>query len=93
MLRWPELCVKNVRKNVLTAAFGQILVEPLHFRQAATNDNHVGVEKIDHSGQGSPQTIFIAMQRCFAGGVASACPTVDFGWIEPFAGVAVMVGG
>ena len=32
MCRRPELGVENVRKNVSTAAFRQVLIKPLHFR-------------------------------------------------------------
>ena len=70
--------LKNIGKNVLTAASRQIAIEPLHFGQATTQHNNLWVENVDDTSQRPPEPVFVALQRRFAGRIAGRGVLLDF---------------
>ena len=78
MLRRQDSGLKNIGKNVLTAASRQIAIKPLHFGQTTTQHNNLRVENVDDTSQRPPEPVFIALQRRFAGCVASRGTLLDF---------------
>lgn len=93
MGRWQKFCFKKVGKNVLTAAFGQIPVQPLHFGHTSTKHNNVGIQKVDDAGQGPAQADFITLQGRFARSIARTSATLYFCGTQQFAGMALMIRG
>lgn len=85
--------VKNIGKNVLTAAIGQISVQARHFRQSATEDNDLRVENVDDSRQSAAKTPFVTLQRCFAGDVTGVSALLDCFRSQILPAVAVVVSG
>ena len=78
MLGRQDSGLKNIGKNVLTAASRQIAIKPLHFGQATAQHNNLRVENVDDAGQRTPEPVFVALQRCFAGHVAGRGEVLDF---------------
>ena len=70
--------LKNIGKNVLTAASRQIVIEPLHFGQATAQHNNLRVENVDNASQCPPEPVFVALQRRFAGRVAGRGVLLNF---------------
>ena len=83
--------LKNIGKNVLTAAIGQIAIKPLHFGQATAQHNNLRVENVDNASQCPPEPVFVALQRRFAGNITSGGALLDFCNRQVLAGAPEMV--
>lgn len=83
---------KNIGKNLLTAAVGQIFVEAGHFRETAAEYDDLWIEYVDNAGQCPAEPVFVAAQAGFAGRVTGTGAAVDLLGRQGLAGVAEMIG-
>ena len=87
-----DLRVKNVRKNVWTATGRQVAVEALQVGEPAAEHDDLRIENVDDAGQRPSESRFVALQGCFAGGVAVFGAGGDFRDFQIVASVFCVIG-
>jgi hypothetical protein len=57
--------IHAVRKDVLVPQPWNALVQPLDIRHAATENDYLGVQDVDHMSEAPRQSILVSAETCF----------------------------
>ena len=91
MFRRKNRRVSFLSENILFQAGRNISVEPWNFRSAASQNNHIGVQKIDNLGQAAREPVFKSIKGGQRGNFTCAASLDDFGTLQRIARCALII--
>lgn len=93
MNRGLQQGLNRIGKDKTAPVLGNILVKPLALPNASSEDNDVGIDEVDHMGEGSCKALFISGHGALGQRFTSIRRRHDFGTRPTFSPDAKIIRG